>query len=43
MTVTSVTAPGVNKYSGNLMFIDNRNAFLPSSEETVSIKTAIRF
>jgi hypothetical protein len=43
MTVTNVTAPGVNKYSGNLMFIDNRNSFLPSSEETISIKTAIRF
>jgi len=43
MTVTNVTAPSVNKYSGSLIFIDNRNAFLPSSEETVSIKTAIRF
>lgn len=43
MTVTNVTAPNVNKYSGNLIFIDNRNAFLPSDQETVSIKTAIRF
>lgn len=42
-TVTSVIAPTVNKYSGNMLFIDNRNSFIPSLEESVSIKTAIRF
>lgn len=42
LTVTNFTNPGVNKYSGNLLFIDNRNAFLPSPQQTISIKTAIR-
>ena len=42
LTVTNFTDPGVNKYSGNLLFIDNRNAFLPSAQQTISIKTAIR-
>jgi len=43
LTVTNFTNPSVNKYSGNLLFIDNRNAFLPSPQQTISIKTAIRF
>ena len=43
LTVTNFTAPTVNKYSGNLLFIDNRNSFVPSLDESVSIKTAIRF
>lgn len=42
LTVTNFTDPEVNKYSGNLLFIDNRNAFIPSAEQTISIKTAIR-
>lgn len=43
LTVTNFTAPSVNKYSGNLLFIDNRNSFVPSLEQSVSVKTAIRF
>lgn len=43
LLVTNFTNPDANKYSGNLLFIDNRNAFLPNPEQTVSIKTAIRF
>lgn len=42
LTVTNFTDPEVNKYSGNLLFIDNRNAFIPSAEQTISIRTAIR-
>lgn len=42
-TITLVTPPTVNKYSGDMMYIDNRNAFVPSDEQTISIKTAIRF
>jgi hypothetical protein len=42
LTVTNFTDPEVNKYSGNLLFIDNRNAFVPSPQQTISIKTAIR-
>lgn len=42
-TLTTVTPPTVNKYSGDVMFIDNRSSFQPTDEQTVSIKTAIRF
>lgn len=42
LSVSSYADPTVNKYSGNLMFIDNRNLFKPSSDQTVSIKTTIR-
>lgn len=41
-TLTAVTNPSVNKYSGDILFIDNRSAFMPTDEQTVSIKTAIR-
>lgn len=43
LIVTNFTAPTVNKYSGNLLFIDNRNSFVPSLDQSISIKTAIRF
>lgn len=41
-TLTAVTNPSINKYSGDILFIDNRSAFMPTDEQTVSIKTAIR-
>lgn len=37
-----VSAPAVDKYSGDLMFIDNRTAFQPTEDQTLSIKTVIR-
>lgn len=40
--VDTVTLPTVDKYSGDLMFIDNRTKFQPTDEQTVSIKTVIR-
>lgn len=40
--LSAVTNPSVNKYSGDLMFIDNRSSFQPTDEQTISIKTAIR-
>lgn len=43
LVVESFATPTVNKYSGELLYIDNRNAFIPSAEQFVSIKTAIRF
>lgn len=43
LTVSNFTSPTVNKYSGNLLFIDNRNSFVPSLDQSISIKTAIRF
>jgi hypothetical protein len=40
--LSAVTNPTVNKYSGDLLFIDNRSSFQPTDEQTISIKTAIR-
>jgi hypothetical protein len=42
-TVSSVTAPTVDKYSGQLMFIDNKAGFTPSADETVTLRTVIKF
>lgn len=40
--ITSVVNPTVNKYSGEMMFIDNRASFQPTDEQTIAIKTVIR-
>lgn len=42
IVVEAVIKPNVDKYSGDVMLIDNRSAFQPSSNQTISIKTAIR-
>lgn len=42
-TVTGVTLPEFNKFSGELLYIDNRGSFTPTDEQTISIKTVIRF
>lgn len=42
-TASSVSNPTVDKYSGQLMFIDNKAGFTPSDEETVTLRTIIRF
>ena len=42
-TVTSVGNPTVDKYSGQLMFIDNKAGFTPSDQETVTLRTVIGF
>ena len=42
-TVSSVTPPTVDKYSGDLMFIDNKQAFTPTADETVTLRTVIKF
>lgn len=42
-TATSVGAPTVDKYSGQLMFIDNKAGFTPSEDETVTLRTVIKF
>jgi hypothetical protein len=41
--INSVGDPTVDKYSGQLLFIDNNRAFTPSSEQTVILRTSIRF
>lgn len=42
-TASSVGDPTVDKYSGQLMFIDNKAGFTPSSEETITLRTVIKF
>lgn len=41
--VDGVTLPEFNKFSGELLYIDNRGSFTPTDEQTISIKTVIRF
>jgi len=42
-TATSVGLPQVDKYSGQMMFIDNKAGFTPSADETVTLRTVLRF
>lgn len=42
-TVTSVGLPDVDKYSGQLMYIDNKQGFTPSADETITLRTIIQF
>lgn len=42
-SVTALTTPDVNKFSGEVLFIDNRSAFTPSDEQFVVFRTFIRF
>lgn len=41
--VSSVGNPTIDKYSGQMMFIDNKAGFTPSDAETVTLRTVIRF
>ena len=41
--VTSVTNPTIDKYSGDLWFIDNKNAFTPTSTQSVTARTILQF
>lgn len=38
-----VSNPTVDKYSGDLLFIDNKQAFTPTADQTVTLRTVIRF
>jgi hypothetical protein len=42
-TVTAVGNPTVDKYSGDCLFIDNKAGFTPSKDETVTLRTVIKF
>jgi len=42
-TASSVGNPTVDKYSGQMMFIDNKAGFTPSDDETVTLRTVIQF
>jgi len=40
---SAVTPPSVDKYSGDLMFIDNKSGFTPTTDQSVTLRTIIRF
>ena len=42
-TAVSVGLPTFDKYSGQLMYIDNNQGFTPSSDETITLRTIINF
>jgi hypothetical protein len=42
-TVTNVVEPTIDKYSGEILFIDNRLAFTSSEEQSVVFRTFIKF
>lgn len=42
-SVSGVTAPTADKYSGNLLFIDNKIAFTPTADQNVTLRTIINF
>lgn len=43
LTLKAVNPPTVDKYSGQLMFIDNKQGFTPTEDETVILRTVIKF
>ena len=42
-TASGVTAPTADKYSGSILFIDNKQAFTPTSDQNVTLRTVIKF
>ena len=42
LVITAVSLPTIDKYSGEMLYIDNRAAFTPTVDQTISVKTAIR-
>jgi hypothetical protein len=42
-TASSIGNPTVDKYSGQMMFIDNKAGFTPTENETVTLRTVIKF
>jgi hypothetical protein len=42
-SVTGVTNPNVNKFSGEMLYIDNKLAFTPSDQQFVVFRTFIKF
>ena len=41
--VTAVTNPNINKFSGEMLYIDNKLAFTPSDQQFVVFRTFIKF
>lgn len=43
VTPTEIVQPTIDKYSGTMLFIDNRNAFTTTSDQSLSLRTTIKF
>jgi len=43
VSVAAVGNPTLDKYSGDMLFIDNKAGFTPSADETVTLRTIITF
>ena len=43
LSIAAVGSPTVDKYSGDMLFIDNKAGFTPSADETVTLRTIITF
>ncbi len=42
-SAAGVTPPTADKYSGQILFIDNKQAFTPTADQTVTLRTVIKF
>lgn len=42
-SASGVTPPSADKYSGNVLFIDNKIAFTPTADQNVTLRTVINF
>lgn len=42
-TAVSVGLPDIDKFSGQLMYIDNKQGFTPSGDQTITLRTIIQF
>ena len=42
-TAVTVGLPNFDKYSGQMMYIDNKQGFTPSGDETITLRTIIKF
>lgn len=40
---TTVTPPTMDKYSGDMLYIDNKEAFTPTADQLISIRTVLKF
>ena len=42
-SISTVTPPTMDKYSGDLLFIDNKQSFTPNADQIVTIRTVLKF
>ncbi len=43
ISISSVGSPDINKYSGEMLYIDNRVKFVSSVDQTIAVSTLITF